>query len=125
MEPNYRVMVTDLIDSGIGEEGRLQFILECIDKNKPLYKTDIKFLESQTISLDLKIKKLESNSAKKSTMTDTQNQKTHSKTLLTDEFLDEHIDKIESKNNNNSKTAKIHIIPTNKQKSFFRRIFLK
>ena len=117
-------MVTDLIDSGIGEEGRLQFILECIDKNKPLYKTDIKFLESQTISLDLKIKKLESNSAKKSTMTNTQNQKTHSKTLLTDEFLDEHIDKIES-NNNNSKTTKIHIISTNKQKSFFRRIFSK
>jgi len=118
-------MVTDLIDSGIGEEGRLQFILECIDKNKPLYKTDVKFLESLTISLDLKIQKLENNSTKKSTMTDTQNQKTHSKTLLTDEFLDEHIDKIESKNNNNFKTTKIHIIPTNKQKSFFRRIFSK
>ena len=52
-------MVTDLIDSGIGEERRLQFILQCLDKNKPLYQTDIKFLKSLTEQLDLKIKKLE------------------------------------------------------------------
>jgi len=119
-------MVTDLIDSGIGEEGRLGFILECIDKNKPLYKTDIKFLESLTVYLDLKIKKLDGNRSKNnSVVIDTLNQKNPPKTLLTDEFLDAHLDKIESKNNTNSKTTKIHIIPTNKKKSFFRQIFSK
>ena len=109
-------MVTDLIDSGIGEEGRLQFILECIDKNKPLYKTDIKFLESLTKQLDLKIKYLSSN--KKTN---------HPKTLLSDEFLDEHLDKMELK-----KSTKIqqqshnNNIPTKKKKkSFLRRIFSK
>lgn len=84
---DYRTMTTDLIDSGIGEEGRLQFILECIDKNKPLYKTDIKFLESLTKQLDLKIKKLDNNPKIKPI--------NHPKTtLLSDEFLDKHLDKI-------------------------------
>ena len=119
-------MVTDLIDSGIGEEGRLGFILECIDKNKPLYKTDIKFLESLTVSLDLKIKKLDvSNTKNNSAITHTQNQKNPLKTLLTDELLDKHLDNIESKTNNNSKPIKTHIIPPNKKTPFFRRIFSK
>ena len=39
-------MATDLLNSGMGDEGRLKFILSCIEKNKPLYKTDIRFLES-------------------------------------------------------------------------------
>jgi hypothetical protein len=126
MGPNYRDMVTDLIDSGVGEEGRLGFILDCIDKNKPLYKTDIKFLESLTVSLDLKIKKLGVNNAKNGpTITDTINQKNPKKTLLTDELLDKHLDRIESKTNNISKASKIHIIPPNKKKHFLRRIFSK
>jgi hypothetical protein len=126
MGPNYRAMVTDLIDSGVGEEGRLGFILDCIDKNKPLYKTDIKFLESLTVSLDLKIKKLGvGNTKKNSTIADTPKQKNPPKALLTDELLDKHLDKIESKNNNNPKASKIHIIPPNKKKPFLRRIFSK
>ncbi len=126
MGPNYRAMVTDLIDSGVGEEGRLGFILDCIDKNKPLYKTDIKFLESLTVSLDLKIKKLGVNNAKNGPIiADSINQKNPPKTLLTDELLDKHLDRIESKTNNISKASKIHIIPPNKKKPFLRRIFSK
>jgi len=109
-------MVTDLIDSGIGEEGRLQFILQCIDKNKSLYKTDIKFLESLTEQLDLKIKKLDT--------TQKNNTSKHPKTLLSDEFLDRHLDKIESKKKN-VKTSQHSTIPTRKKKSIFRRIFSK
>ena len=90
---NYHTMTTDLIDSGIGEEGRLRFILECIDKNKPLYKTDIKFLESMTEQLESKIKRLEGNNAKRNTATSTLKEKNHPKILLSDEFLDEHLDK--------------------------------
>lgn len=106
-------MTTDLIDSGIGEEGRLQFILQCIDKNKPLYKTDIKFLESLTEQLDLKIKQL-----------NTHQKTNHPKTLLSDEFLDEHLDKIESKNS--TKKQSHSGIPTKKKKKLFlRRIFSK
>jgi len=113
-------MATDLIDSGIGEERRLQFILQCIDKNKPLYKTDIKFLESLTEQLDLKIKKLEGNNVKKA-----QDCAHTSKiSLLSDEFLDKHLDKIESKKKN-VKTSQHSTIPTRKKKSIFRRIFSK
>ena len=93
----------------------MQFILQCIDKNKPLYKTDIKFLESLTKQLDLKIKKLDTSQKNHTTK--------HPKTLLSDEFLDKHLDKIELE-----KSSKIqsHTMPTReKRKSFLRRIFSK
>jgi len=118
--PDHYTMVTDLIDSGIGEEGRLQFILQCIDKNKPLYKTDIKFLESLTEQLDLKIKKLEGNNVKKAQDCAHNTSKTM---LLSDEFLDKHLDKIESKKS--AKIAQHSTIPIKKKKSIFRRIFSK
>ena len=106
----------------IEEEDRLEFILNCIDKNKPLYKTDIKFLESLTRQLDLKVKKLDGcKNIDKKVQDCTHIPKT---TLLSDEFLDKHLDKIESK-----KSAKIQrdiMIPREeKEKSFFRRIFSK
>lgn len=74
-------MATDLIDAGVGDSGRLAFILECIDKNKPLYRTDMIFLESMTNQLDHKIKTLKGNEnvAKEKS----------SRTLISDEHLDE------------------------------------
>ncbi len=131
---DYRIMTTDLIDSGIGEEGRLQFILECIDKNKPLYKTDIKFLESSIKQLDLKIKSLEGGKKEKNIKNITnKNEKIQNyvpKTLLSDEHLDIHLDKIESRNNNDNnvvKKAKTIIMQAKEEekKSFLRRIFSK
>jgi len=62
-------MATDLLNAGMGDEGRLKFILSCIEKNKPLYKTDIRFLESMTNQLEWRIERLEGNTDSK--------QKTH------------------------------------------------
>lgn len=119
---DYRTMVTDLIDSGMGEEGRLRFILECIDKSKPLFNTDMMFLESMSGLLELKIQRLQNTSK----ITDTP-QKDNSRTLISDESLDKHLDKITLREN--TKTTKIHhIIPTmipEEKKSLFRRIFSK
>ena len=50
MNPDYHSMAMELLNSGIGDEGRLKFILECISNNKPLYNTDIRFLENNTYS---------------------------------------------------------------------------
>ena len=54
-------MATDLLNAGMGDEGRLKFILSCIEKNKPLYKTDIRFLESMTDRLEWRIERLKGN----------------------------------------------------------------
>ena len=95
---DYYSMATDLIDSGIGEEGRLEFILECIDKNKPLYKTDIRFLESLTKQLDLKIKRLDVDKKDKNIDKKAQDCAHTPKTnLLSDEFLDKHLTKLNQK----------------------------
>ena len=95
-------------------EGRLQFILECIDKDRPPYKTDIKFLETSTKQLDQKIKMLQNNTHVISTSS---KQKKHPKTLLSDEYLDEIIAR------KNTKITKIDKLPTRKKKSFLRLLF--
>ncbi len=59
MNSNYKKMATDLLNTGMWDQGRLRFILECIEKNKPIYKTDIKYLESMTEQLEHKIQKLQ------------------------------------------------------------------
>ena len=101
-------MAMDLLNSGIGDEGRLRFILECIAKNKPLYKTDMMFLESMNNHLEHKIKTL--------TKDDTKQEAYPRKTLVSDKELDEIIDKKNAKN-----TEKI--IPARKKRSIFARIF--
>ena len=63
MEPDYKTMATDLLDSGMGDDGRLRFILGCIEKNKPLYKTDIRFLEHMTGLLETRIQRLQKGSS--------------------------------------------------------------
>ena len=107
MESDYHGIAMDLLNSGIGDDGRLRFILECIAKNKPLYKTDIIFLESMNNQLEHKIKTL--------TKDDTR-QETHPKMLLSDKELDEIIDKKNAKN-------KEKITPARKKRSLFARIF--
>ncbi len=83
---NYKTMATDLLNAGIGDEGRLKFILSHIEKNRPLYKTDIKFLESMTEHLEWRIERLKGN-------TDTKQKEKHSRTLISNIELDEILDR--------------------------------
>ena len=79
-------MATDLLNTGMGDEGRLKFILSCIEKNNPLYKTDIRFLESMTDQLEQRIQRLQGN-------TDTKQKEKDSRTLISNKELDEIIDR--------------------------------
>jgi len=105
-------MATDLLNSGYGDEGRLRFILDCINKDKHLYKTDIKFLESMTEKLEERIKTLRGNKDEQSVKSQKER---HPRTLISDEQLDEII------NSENTKTKKIHV----RKKSFIARLFSK
>ncbi len=111
METDYYTMATDLIDAGIGDTGRLRFILECIDKKKPLYKTDMIFLESLSSQLDSKLAQLQ----KPERVTETKDDS--SWTLLSDQHLDEHLDELDYR-----KTKKISDTTVEK-KSFLKRLF--
>ena len=102
-------MATDLLNTGMGDEGRLKFILNCIEKNKPLYKTDIKFLESMTEQLEQRIEKLKGN-------TDAKQKEKHSRTLISNKELDEIIDR------KNTKSVE-RFTPVRKKSSFLTRLF--
>ncbi len=58
MTRDYHSMISDLIDSGIGDRGRLEFMLDCLNSDKPLYNTDMIYLESAYDQLESKIKTL-------------------------------------------------------------------
>ena len=47
MSYNLRKFIQEEIDSGIGDIGRLQFILDSLNKDKSLYQTDRKYLEER------------------------------------------------------------------------------
>jgi len=101
-------MATDLLNAGMGDEGRLKFILSCIEKNKPLYKTDMRFLESMTDRLEWRIERLKGN-------TDAKQKEKHSGTLISNKELDEIIDR---------KNAKSTMYtPVRKKSSFLARLF--
>ena len=159
MEPDYYAMATDLLNSGMGDSGRLKFILECIAKDKPLYKTDIIFLESMNSKLEAKIQKLQTSAAtpkvvrqkkaeeapkvvkQKKTVKDApkvvKQKKTEeapnvvkqksgkTKTLISDEHLDQHLDQLSNKNNTRKTRAPSTIEKKKKKKSFFARLFSK
>ena len=101
-------MATDLLNAGMGDEGRLKFILSCIEKNKPLYKTDIRFLELLSNRLEQKIEMLKGN-------TNAKQKEKHSKTLISNKELDEIIDR---------KNAKSTMYtPVRKKRSLLSRVF--
>jgi len=102
-------MATDLLNAGMGDEGRLKFILSCIEKNKPLYKTDIRFLESMTERLEWRIERLQCN-------TDAKQKEKHSKTLISNKELDEIIDR------KNVKSTEMYT-SVRKKRSFLARVF--
>ncbi len=102
-------MATDLLNTGMGDEGRLKFILSCIEKNKPLYKTDIIFLESMTDQLEQRIERLKGN-------TDAKQEEKHSRTLISNKELDEIIDRKDAKSTE-------EYTPVRKKSSFLARLF--
>jgi len=102
-------MATDLLNTGMGDEGRLKFILSCIEKNKPLYKTDIRFLESMTNQLEWRIERLKRN-------TDVKQKEKDSRTLISNKELDEIIDR------KNVKSTEIYT-SERKKSSFLARLF--
>jgi hypothetical protein len=114
MSPDYHSMAMELLNSGIGDEGRLKFILGRIANNKPLYKTDIRFLESATSQLELKIQKLKGKAPRENTP-----KENHSRTLISDEYLDQHIEKIIDRDNSKKGQANI----SDRKKSFLKRLF--
>ena len=101
-------MATDLLNTGMGDEGRLKFILSCIEKNKPLYKTDIIFLESMTDQLEWRIERLQGN-------TDTKQKETPSRTLISNKELDEILDR--------KNAESTMYTPVRKKSSFLARLF--
>ena len=102
-------MATDLLNAGMGDEGRLKFILSCIEKNKSLYKTDIRFLESMTDQLELRIERLKGNTVAKQKEKD-------SRTLISDTELDEIIDR------KNAESTEMYT-PVKKKSSYLARLF--
>jgi len=101
-------MATDLLNAGMGDEGRLKFILSCIEKNKPLYKTDIRFLESMTDRLEWRIERLKGN-------TDAKQKEKQSRTLISNKELDEIIDR--------KNAESTMYTPVRKKSSFLARLF--
>jgi len=104
-------MAIDLLNTGMGDEGRLKFILSCIEKNKPLYKTDMKFLESLTNQLEQRIERLKGN-------TNAKQKENHSRTLISNKELDEIIDRKDAE-----RIEKY--VPVRKKRSFLARLFSK
>ena len=104
-------MAIDLLNTGMGDEGRLKFILSCIEKNKPLYKTDIRFLESLTNQLEQRIERLKGN-------TNAKQKEEHFKTVISNKKLDEIIDRKDAE-----RIEKY--MPVRKKRSFLARLFSK
>ncbi len=104
-------MATDLLNTGMWDQGRLKFILECVEQGKPIYKTDKIYLETMTEQLEDKINKLQG-----STVRITKPKENIPRALISDKILDKIIDK------QNSKTVESFTY-VRKKKSFLARLF--
>ncbi|PBO86067.1 MAG: hypothetical protein COA77_00595 [Thaumarchaeota archaeon] len=111
LESDYKKMATDLLNTGMWDQGRLRFILECIERNKPIYRTDKAYLVSINEQLEDKMQKLQG-----SVTVTTESKKNDLKTLLSDEDLDNILDK------QRLKPVKVNT-PKRKNKSFIARLF--
>lgn len=111
MNPDYKKIATDLLNTGMWDQGRLRFIIECIEKNKPIYKTDKEYLEAMNKQLEDKIQKLQGSAIKT-----TEPKKNNPNVLISDKDLDDILDK------QRSKTVKTST-PIRKKKSFLTKLF--
>jgi len=107
LNSNHHTMVTDLINSGMGDRNRLEFILECIQKGKPLYNTDEKYLRQKYQKLETKIDKLSGGKMKKSKTTPYEND--------LDKIVDEAL----------SREKQIKTIPQIQEKLLLKESFMK
>lgn len=92
----------------MGDVGRLEFILECLTKQKPLYNTDEKYLTQKYQEFETKLEILSEGKKKKSKLTVTEN------------HLDEIVDEALAKEKSIQNTI---ILSISKEKSFFKRLF--
>ena len=106
-------MATDLLNAGMGDAGRLQFILECIQKKKPLYNTDEKYLIQKYNQFETKLNAL-SGGKKKATST-----------MVTDHDLDKIVDRALSKEKQSRAFVAQDTTPQTQQRSFFKKMFGK
>lgn len=79
--------VKDLLNSGVGDLGRNEFILDSLKNGKKLYNTDIKYLQTMTQKLDDKISSLQTQT--KSSKTRISNETT----IISDKEIDEILEK--------------------------------
>ena len=114
---HYISQAEDLLNSGTGDQGRNEFILNSLNNGKKLYNTDMQYLQRMTQKLDDKIASLQSK-PKISKTTISQEMST-----ITDKEIDEILEKQEQsakKKNMPSKiTTKISL------KSKFKKMFSK
>ena len=109
---DYNTMATDLLNAGMGDVGRLQFIKECIQNKKLLYNTDQKYLNQKYQEFEDKLDILSGGKKKKP------------KTILSENDLDKIVDEALAKENKSQNT----IITSSKSKensSIFKRLFSK
>ena len=107
---DYNTMATDLLNAGMGDVGRLQFIIQCIQNKKPLYNTDEKYLRGKYQEFEDRLEILSGGKKKKS------------KTILSENDLDKIVDKALSR----KKQIEDIIVPQNQEKSsIFKRLFNK
>ena len=129
MDESLRIKAQELIDSGLGDTGRLEHIMDYIIKDKPLFNSDLKYLENMHEFLLDKIQKLEheSKSLKPNSVTLSEPRPTSNrKPLLADEDLDRILDEQERRKQKNlvrrseSLRAETNKQKTSKLKQFFR-----
>ena len=108
LNPDYKKMAMDLLNTGMWDQGRLRFILECIEKNKPIYKTDMIYLEFMTVELEHKIQKLQGSKVR------TTKPKENTRALISDNDIDEILDRQNIKEMSTS---------IRKKRSFLARLF--
>ncbi len=105
--------VQDLIDSGRGDTGRNEFILNSLLNGKKLYNTDVKYLETQTKKLNEKIISLQSSK-----------KKPRRESALTDDEIDKILEKQDRKDAK-KREIPMEIVPKNTLKSKLRNFFSK
>lgn len=130
MDESLKIKVQELIDSGLGDTGRLEHIMDYIVKDKPLFKSDLKYLENMHKFLLDKIQKLEheSKSLKPNHVTLSEPKPSSGrKPLLADEDLDRILDEQEKRKQKNlaprteSSQTEQNKQKTSKLKQFFQK----
>ncbi len=132
MDESLMIKAQELLDSGLGDTGRLEHIMNYIKKDKTLFKSDLKYLENMHDFLLEKIQKLEheSKSLKPNHLTLSEPRpSSNRKPLLADEDLDRILDEQEKRKqknlvpraeslraeNNKQKTSKLKQLFRNKK----------